>query len=298
MAQKFGGKFSPDGSDPADSGAPRRASVRVDPAGARANLMFLPAVLVLFTSLTSGAAGLTLGALAAAVLALSAWLLRDGLRAEAEFASRKVARAPGIPRKLFSSVLAGLGIAIAAYKVEPGLIAPLLFGAVTTGLHIFSFGLDPMKSKGMEGIDQFQTDRVVRAVEKAEAHLAAMRDAIKRAGDRQVEARLERFHDTVRDMLRTIEEDPRDLTAARKFIGVYLVGARDATIKFADIYARSADKQARQDYLTLLSDLETNFDAKTQKLLRDSHTDLEVEIEVLRERLEREGVQLTRNSPN
>ncbi|QIE44820.1 hypothetical protein G5B38_04380 [Pseudohalocynthiibacter aestuariivivens] len=298
MAQKYGGKFSPDGSDASDGAGPRRASVRVDPAGARSNLMFLPAALVLFTSLTSGAAGLTLGVVAAGLLALSAWLLRDGLRAEAEFASRKVARAPGIPRKMFSSALAGLGIAIAAYKVEPGLVAPLLFGGVTTGLHIFSFGIDPMKSKGMEGIDQFQTDRVARAVEKAEAHLAAMSDAIKRAGDRQIEARLERFQDAVRDMLRTVEEDPRDLTAARKYMGVYLMGARDATIKFADIYARSADKQAREDYLTLLRDLETNFDAKTQKLLRDSHSDLEVEIEVLRERLEREGVHLTHNSPS
>ncbi|RKF16853.1 hypothetical protein D6850_04770 [Roseovarius spongiae] len=297
MAQRYGGKYSPEAGD---GGATRgrRNAARVDPAGARANLMFLPAALALFTSLTSGAAGLALGAGAAAVLALSAWLLRDGLRAEAAFRERKVARAPGVPRKLFSSVLAGLGIAIAAYKVEPGLIAPLLFGAVTTGLHVLSFGIDPLKAKGMEGVDQFQSDRVARVVDQAEAYLAAMSDAAKRAGDRQIEARVEQFKDIVRDMLRTVEEDPRDLTAARKYMGVYLMGARDATAKFADIYARSRDAGAREDYLMLLTDLEDNFDAKTKRLLSDSHSDLEIEIDVLRERLSREGVHLKQTDPN
>ena len=31
------------------------------------------------------------------------------------------------------------------------------------GLHFFSFGPDPLRDKGMEGVDEFQTDRVARA---------------------------------------------------------------------------------------------------------------------------------------
>ncbi len=117
-----------------------------------------------------------------------------------------------------------------------------------------------------------------------------MSDAIKRAGDRQAEARVERFQVSVRDMLRTVENDPRDLTAARKYMGIYLVGARDATAKFADIYARSRDAGARSSYMMLLTDLEENFVAKTQKLLADNNTDLEIEIDVLRDRLQREDI--------
>ena len=92
----------------------------------------------------------------------------------------------------------------------------------------------------MEGVDEFQTDRVARAVEGAEKHLAAMSDAILRAKDRDLERRVESFQSTARAMFRTIEDDPRDLTAARKYLSVYLMGARDATVKFADIYARVA----------------------------------------------------------
>jgi hypothetical protein len=150
-----------------------------------------------------------------------------------------------------------------------------------------------MRDKGMEGIDTFQQDRVARVVDKAEVHLKAMTDALRRAGDREMQTRLERFQTTARDLIRTVEEDPRDLSAARKYLGVYLQGARDATAKFADVYARTKDTQARADYATLLDDLDQNFSARTRKLLLEDRSDLTVEIDVLRERLQREGVRLT-----
>ncbi|MEM6322317.1 MAG: 5-bromo-4-chloroindolyl phosphate hydrolysis family protein, partial [Pseudomonadota bacterium] len=158
------------------------------------------------------------------------------------------------------------------------------------GLHQLAFGPDPLSDKGAEGIDSFQTDRVARAVTEAEKHLDAMADAILRAQDRGLERRVETFQGTVREMLRTIEDDPRDLTGARKYLSVYLLGARDATVKFADIYARDRDAKARADYEALLSDLEANFTAQTEKLLTDNRSDLDIEIEVLRDRLAREGV--------
>ena len=86
------------------------------------------------------------------------------------------------------------------------------------------------------------------------------------------------------------KRQPRDLTGARKYLSVYLRGARDATVKFADLYGRTRDEDARRDYVALLDDLEANFSAQTEKLLTDNRTDLDIEIEVLRDRLAREGV--------
>lgn len=272
--------------------APRGAfdGARVDPAGLRANLLFLPPVVLLALSLGSGAVTLAVALLGAGCLTLAAWLLRGGLRAEAEWRARKVARRPAFPRKIAASLLTGIGIGLAAWTGEPGLIAPVLYGAVAAALHVTAFGIDPLTSKGMEGIDTFQQDRVARAVQGAEAHLKAMSDAVARAGDRKVEARVERFQTTAREMFRTVEEDPRDLTAAKKFLTVYLMGARDASVKFADIQARAPDPQARADYLALLDDLEQNFSARTRRMLLDDRSDLTVEIDVLRDRLQREGL--------
>lgn len=294
MARRYGGKYSPQdddlpGEEP-ERGVYERA--QVDPVGARANILFIPAIPMVFLALNDGAIGLAVALVSAACLTLAAWLLRGGLQAEAAFASRKVARRPAIPRKLFSSALTGIGIALAAYRVEPGLVAPLLYGIAAAGLHVAAFGIDPMKSKGMEGVDTFQQDRVARVVDNAEAYLKDMSDAILRASDRKMELRLEKFQTTARDLIRTVEEDPRDLTAARKYLGVYLMGARDATVKFADIYSRTRDAQARADYAALLDDLDQNFAARTRKLLIEDRSDLNVEIDVLRERLQREGVRL------
>ncbi|GAA6202352.1 5-bromo-4-chloroindolyl phosphate hydrolysis family protein [Aquicoccus sp. SU-CL01552] len=299
MAQRFGGKFSPDPEaapeGDADAGAPLRGAyhgAQVDPVGARANALFLPAALLVFLSFGGGAVSMALGLAAAGTLALAAWLVREGLRAEAAYAARRVARRPVLPRKMLASLLTGIGAGLAAYRTEPGLVAPLLYGGAALGLHALAFGIDPLRNKGMEGIDSFQQDRVARAVAEAEGYLATMSEAVRRAGDRKIEARVEQFQKIARDLFRTVEEDPRDLTGARKYMSVYLMGARDATIKFADLYARTPDRQARVDYTALLDDLEQNFAARTRKMLTDDHSDLTVEIEVLRDRLNREGVRL------
>jgi hypothetical protein len=296
MAQRFGGKYSPEIAD-SDGAAPAQgpyAGAQVEPVGLRANLMFAPPVILLATAFGGGALSLATGLVGTGALGLGAWLLRGGLRAEAEFNARRVARRPALPRKLLAAILTGLGAAIAAYTHAPALAAPVVYGAVAGALHLAAFGLDPMRSKGMEGIDTFQQDRVARAVSEAETHLAAMRDAILRAGDRRLETRVEQFQDTVRRLFRTVEDDPRDLSAARRYLSVYLMGARDASVRFADIYARTHDDSARRDYLALLDDLERNFAARTEKMLLDDRSDLTVEIDVLRDRLQREGVKTDR----
>ena len=293
MAQRYGGQYSPEGNDQTDT-APRNnfSGQKPDPAGARSNVLFVPAIILVATTFSDGAIPMATGLIGAGCMLLGAWLLRSGLRAEAEFNARKVARRPALPRKIFAAAFAGIGAALAVIAHSDGLniLAPIIFGAAASALHLVAFGVDPLKSKGMEGIDTFQQDRVARVVDEAEKHLAAMNDAIRRAGDRSVEARVERFQDTVREMVRTVEDDPRDLTAARKYLGVYLRGARDASIKFADIFARSRDAGAKSDYMMLLTDLEENFTAKTKVLLSDSTDDLNIEIEVLRDRLARENL--------
>ncbi|MEH6737978.1 MAG: 5-bromo-4-chloroindolyl phosphate hydrolysis family protein [Sulfitobacter sp.] len=296
MAKRYGGKFSPDGETtaPSTQGAKRNRRIDVDPVGGRANVLFIPAIVLVATSFGGGAVTLLTAMLGALSLTLAAWLLRSGLRAEVAYNERKVARRPALPRKILAAGLSGVGTALAVIAHLNGfdILSPLIYGVIATGLHIAAFGLDPMRNKGMDGIDTFQQDRVARVVDEAEKHLESMRETILRANDRQTAARLEDFGDTARELIRTVEEDPRDLTAARKYLGVYLKGARDATAKFADIYARTQDTQARTDYLALLDDLEKNFAARNRKSLLEDRGDLNVEIDVLRERLSREGVRL------
>lgn len=296
MAERYGGRHSPENARRDDAaGGPRarpfdgRKPAR---AGGRVNVLFLVPFPFLLTAFFEGPTGLAVDLSAFGTLILAAWLTREGERAHEAYDARKVARRPAIPRKLFASALTGAGLFLGGFGHGGGLVGPAIFAVLGAGLHFLAFGPDPLRDKGAEGIDTFQQDRVARVVDEAEKHLAAMRDAIARAGDRALQTRVEKFQTVARDLFRTVEEDPRDLTAARRYLGVYLMGARDATIKFADIWTRTRDAKARADYEALLTDLETNFAARTRALLLDDRSDLDVEIEVLRDRLAREGLSI------
>lgn len=288
MAQKFGGEFSPH-----DTNTPQAESfqnARRSRAGGRINLLFLAPMPLIWQAFGNGPQALVLNLAALGTLLLAAWMTREGLLAQEAYDARSVARRPALPRKILGSALTGMGLAIAAYAASAEIFAPLIYAIVGAMLHGFAFGVDPLKDKGIDGVNLHQTDRVARAVGEAEKHLRAMSEAISKAGDRALESRVASFQTTARALFRTVEEDPRDLTAARRYLGVYLLGARDATSKFSTIYARTRSAAARADYEALLDDLELNFAARNQKLLLDDHSDLTIEIDVLRERLQREGV--------
>lgn len=261
---------------------------RRHPVGARVNLLFVLPFAFAIKAFFSEPAGLALNIGAFGALMLAAWLTREGSLAQAAYDARKVARRPAIPRKIFGSALTGIGLGLAG--LAGGVTEALIFGVLGAGLHFAAFGADPLSDKGMEGIDAHQTDRAARAVEEAEETLAEMADAIRRAGDRHLVDRVARFAETIRPLFRAVQDDPRTLSAARRYLGIYLTGARDATVKFADFYARGRDAQARSDYEALLDDLESQFTLRRAALLEDNRTELDIEIEVLRERLEREGI--------
>lgn len=286
MAKRFGGKHSPGGTS-SEAPVHDRSTARAVP-----KLLFLPPIILVFTSLNESPAYLVLGLIAGGVLASAVWMLREGLKAEVAYNARKVARRPAVPRKMLAAALTGIGAALAAFTGDSGLVGSFLYGVAAAGLHVAAFGIDPMTDKRIEGVDTRQQDRVARVVDKAEAHLDVMKSQIDALNDRKLADRVDAFQQVARRMIRAVEEDPRDLTAARKFLGVYLMGARDATIKFVDLYGHNTAEDARASYEALLDDLEQNFAAKTETMLLDDRSDMDIEINVLRDRLQREGVSL------
>ncbi len=301
MAQRYGGRYSPDANPDAADGAraaPPAAPFRNRHArrvSLRARLLFLAPLPLLFAGLGAinrGSATEMIGALGGfAGLMTSAWLLNEGLRAEESYDARAVARPPAIPRKLFAAALTGASVFLADLLGRgQSPFAALTFGVVAAAAHVVAFGIDPMKTKGIAGVDDFSTERVARAIDNAEALVRQTVEASRRIGDRMLEGRIERLCDQAREVFRVVEKDPRDLNRARTFLSVYLLGLRDATVKFADLWSRSRDATARAGYEDLLGDLEKSFTAQRTHLLEDNRSDLDIEIEVLRERLQQDGL--------
>jgi hypothetical protein len=302
MARRFGGPHSPGGDPraPASQRASASASrpdaapgaVRTrqrNPVGARVHLLFVLPFAWALTAFFRDPAGLLLHLGVFALLILSAWLTREGVIAHAAYDERRIARRPAFPRKIFGSVAMGLGLTLAGV-VGMGPVLAVAVGALGGVLHLMSFGPDPMRNKGMDGVDEFQTDRVARAVAEAERRLTDMTETIGRLNDRHLTDRLRDFAGQVRPLLRAVENDPRQLSGVRRYLGLYLDGAREATTKFADLYARNRDAGARADYMALLDDLQRNFALRLETLQTADRQALDIEMDVLRERLAREGV--------
>lgn len=300
MARRYGGKYSPDGSKTASGGlgAPQPAPFRDRRArrvNLRARLMFLLPIPLLFAGLGAIGRGSPAEMLAEiggfAGLTFSAWLLNEGLRAEEAYDARVIARPPTIPRKIFAAALTGLSVAtVGVFSLGQGVFGALAFGALAALAHLGAFGIDPMKRKGMDGADAFATERVAKAVDRAEGLVRDILSAAERIKDRRIEGRIERLCAQAREVFRTVEEDPGDFARARTFMSVYLLGLRDATRKFADLYGRTRDPETLREYEALLSDLETSFTTHRTDLLTNNRSDLDIEIEVLRERLQQDGL--------
>ncbi|MFD1882917.1 5-bromo-4-chloroindolyl phosphate hydrolysis family protein [Paracoccus pacificus] len=310
MAIRFGGKYSPDGSRryvevKAGPGSrpPEPPPVR-DPRHrleSRTTWIMVAAAPLLIGAFFQNPTALVLNLAGFGLIAAGCLITREGLRAEAAYDARRVARRPAWPRKLLGGIVTGLGLGVGA--LEPGastswgVWGACLIGFAGVVLHYLTFGPDPMRDKGMEGIDQYQQDRARRVVDEGRAYLDQMRDAIRRAGDRALDDRVARFAATAEGLFRRVEEDPETVTAARRYLGVYLMGARDATIKFVDLYTPTRDPAARRAFEQLLDDLERNFADRTRSLIEGGRTDMDIEIEVLRDRLAREGVAASTRPP-
>lgn len=262
----------------------------------RARTLFLVPIPLFFMGLWSTFSGEALEMLGRfggfSLFMVAAWMLIQGQKAQHAYEARAVAKPPAIPRKLFASLLTGSAVAVTSlFGFTPIMNDPAsaaIFSLMAILMHSISFGLDPMRAKGLKGYSEYDANRLLEALEKGERLLDETLTASSRLPDRSLQHHVERLVDEARQMFRAIEQDPRDLSRARKFMSVYLQGTRDATVKLARLSAKDRNTTASHEYQQLLYDLEDRFIRQKESLMLNDRTDLDVEVEVLRERLNQE----------
>ena len=261
----------------------------------RGILMFLLPLPVLFAAIASlarGDLGGLLGNAAGYGLFLAgALLLRRGLLAEAEYERRRVSRAPW-PLKTLGGGVAALATGVTAWLgAGQHPVMAVAFGlAALLGCYL-TYGFDPRAAKRFtdrDGVDV--TNRVLEALAQAEGSISAIEQAIRHIRNAELNSRLRRIVALARQILTLLEEDPRDLRRARKFLNVYLDGAKQVTEGYARTHARAATPELEDNFRRVLATIEEVFQEQQQKLLETDVTDLDVQIEVLTTQLKREGV--------
>ena len=290
-ARRFGGAFSPGAAGarmpPAPAKPPRPAG------GFWAKALFFAPAPLLFSIYGEILGGRPLDAgveiIGGVLLLFGAEMLREGLKAEAAYAARASAARPPWPRKILAAIFCGAGVGLlGALAGDQGVAAGIGLGILAFALHLFAFGIDPLKNKG-HASDARRADAALAAAETLiEETLAAAR----RLGDDALDRRVRALMADARPVLRQIEEDPRELPRARRFLSVTLQGAHDATIKYARLGVH--DPEMRHAYVALLTQLERSFAKTSDRLAAEDRIELEVEIEVLSDRLRQDGIEADR----
>jgi hypothetical protein len=220
----------------------------------------------------------------------AAALARRGLRSEAVYHHRRIARMP-VPRKSAAALLLGASVFVGAW-LAVGHAWPLaaLLGAGSVVGFVLAYGLDPWGAKRPAADLGPDRDEVLRTLEEAESRIQRIEADSRRIPAGELSQRLERIAASARSVVDLLEEDPRDLRRARRFLNTYLSGAQQVTERYVHARPRRATPELDDRFRSVLGTIENVFDEQRRHLLEDEVLDLDVQIEVLSRQLEREAV--------
>ncbi len=231
---------------------------------------------------------LILSMLAFLLLIAAAWLTRRGIEQQREHAQRALAAKPRPLKRnaMLASALAALLISwgLDGYGFALGLV---FAGFAALGYFLF-YGLDPRGEKISERLGGYTTAELVAIIKEAEAKIIDIEHQRLKLGEGELNQRLGRITEVARDVLRTLEQKPRELRRARRFLNVYLDGAQRVVGDYARVHDKTDADFLEQNFRDVLVTIEDTFKAQREKLLADDVLDLDIQIEVLKKQLEEE----------
>jgi len=253
----------------------------------------LPLLLVAIGSLLSGnISKLIFSGAALGLTWLAAWFLRQGARFEWIAGKRKWTRATRVPWRFSAAVF----VAVAAFITSMMLAGlPFIVGIISAAMGFAGvallYGFDPQYDSNQD-VSRFgvTTEEVVEALDEAEAHLIQIEASSKQIGNNELKIRLGRIVSKTRGILSIIEDDPKDLRRARKFLKVYLTGAKNVSSQYARTHQLQDNDTLEENFRNVLESIETVIEEQHGKLLENDALDLDVKIEVLEAQLKHEGI--------
>jgi len=220
-----------------------------------------------------------------------ALLMRKGLVNEIRHEERPFTRSVPVPLKTAGASLIGIGTVVAAHLAAgQNLVISILFGIGAIAGTFMAYGFDPKKKAMAAGNHGVGRDQFAQTLSEAYAKIDHINETRLRIQSREFQERLGNIVAGSQRILQAIEEDPRDLRRARKFLNVYLDGIGKVSEKYILTHPKTQTPVLEENYRNLLVDMENVCNEQYDKLMQNDVFDLDVQIEVLSTRLKREGV--------
>lgn len=257
-------------------------------------LYFLPMALIPATFIALGKdriLNVLVNAAGFAAYMLAGWCLRKGLRAEYVHGKSRIAGARPMPLKTAAAAIVALATGMIAWlgAGHPLPVALMFAGAALLGMYLH-YGFDPRDETKIAAAHGYGGDEIRQALEDSSRVIRNIEQANDRIRNPELNQRIERICGIADSILAEIAADPQDFRRARKFLNVYLEGARQVTEGYAKTHQQTHSGELEQNFRNVLDTIESVFREQHQKLLEQDAFDLDVKIEVLSTQLKREGI--------
>jgi 5-bromo-4-chloroindolyl phosphate hydrolysis protein len=256
-------------------------------------LLPLPILWTLFFALLNGEFRLIIvNGIAYALFLLGASFARRGFVIEKEYKNSILAKAPKIKYKSIASVIISVATFFTSYfATANGLFLSILLGLVAfVGFYLY-YGLDPRVDKVGELNIGVRAEDVIEITSKAKQRIKTIKKLSNEIADSEVETHLGTIINETEGIIKSIEENPNDLSRARKFFNVYLHRTEAITDEYAqNLKNKNIDTKMRKNYIHLLETVKETIIKQKERLNEDDITRLDVQIEALTKQIKNEGV--------
>jgi 5-bromo-4-chloroindolyl phosphate hydrolysis protein len=209
-------------------------------------------------------------------------LAKRGFVQEAVYRSSPLAKAPKVPYKTLAGILLGLSTFYVAYIAgAESLIKSLFLALIAVTGYFLYYGTDPKTDK-LENLGDISADFVFETIAEAEGKLNTIRSHMQEIHDNTLHRKLEHAVAQAETILKTIQEDPKDIRVARKFLIVYIDGVAKVTHAYTQMEEAQIDEATQARLHSLMDDVQKRFEKELARLQSNNQFDLDVHIDTLK----------------
>ncbi|CAA6806501.1 MAG: Unknown protein [uncultured Sulfurovum sp.] len=216
------------------------------------------------------------------VVKLNTW----GLANEFKYHQEKLTKAPTKPYKTMSAILLGIATLFAAsFAGDESIFMGIFLASIAVIGYVLYYGLDPRTDK-LENIGDVSAELVLKTLKDAKSKLSGIESHINSdLKDLVLKDKLSLATKKAEHIIQTIQEDPKDIRVARKFLLVYLDGLEKVTNSYTSMDEADIKGETKEKLHQLLNDVEIRFDKELRRLKKNNEFDLDVNIDVLQQQI-------------
>ena len=249
-------------------------------------LFLLPLfVAVVLALLQTNIHAFLLNSLAFALFFATAKLSTKGFAQEFEYLHSTLTKAPKIPYKTIAAFMLGGSTFFTAWVAggKPFISALFLAVIATLGYYLY-YGFDPKKDK-LDNLGDVSAEFVLETIGEAKTKLNNIEKHKDQIEDTFLYGKLDIAMTKAKNILETIQEDPKDIRVARKFLIVYIDGVAKVTDSYVSMDEEDINSETKERLYGLMDDLDIRFDKELERLKNNNQFDLDVHIDVLKEQI-------------